>query len=176
MHYKNNLYHTGLRLSLVGLILLLNSFTLIPDAHIHFHTGDLPAAIHQAQEENKLVFVDVYASWCTSCKLMEESTFRSDRVAGLVNDHYIPVKLNIDSIEGEIFAAQEGITVLPALLVLNQKGDKLSQVNQALQTEGMVKLLKKTLTIEAWGNGTYLSYIVLVEAMEGVDISQHSHY
>lgn len=131
--------------TLIGLILILCSFTSTSGGYINFHHGDMKTVINRAQSEDKLIFVDVYASWCTSCKLMEESTFRSEDVTDLINDHYVPVKLNIESLEGEIFAVQEGITVLPALLVLNKKGNKLTQVNQALQAEGMVKLLKKHL-------------------------------
>ena len=103
------------------------------------------SVIVRAQLEDKLIFVDVYAPWCTSCKLMEESTFRSNEVATLLNRHYVPVKIDIESLEGEIFATQENISTLPALLVLNQEGDKLTQVNEALQTEDMLKLLKKHL-------------------------------
>ncbi len=134
-----------MRNSLIGLILILYSFTNTSVGYINFHYGDMRAVIDLAKSEDKLIFVDVYASWCTSCKLMEESTFRSEDVTDLINDHYVPVKLNIESLEGEIFAVQEGITVLPALLVLNKEGNKLTQVNQALQVEGMVKLLKKHL-------------------------------
>ena len=123
----------------------LSSFVVTGGSHINFHYGDIRSALELAQLEEKLVFVDVYAQWCTSCKLMEESTFRAQPVVRVVNDHYVAVKINIESLEGELFAAQEGITTLPALLVLDAQGQKLAQVNEALQAEGMLQMLKKYL-------------------------------
>ena len=134
-----------LKIALTSLALVLCAFSAFNERHIHFHHGDMRRVIDQAISEDKMIFVDVYASWCTSCKLMEESTFRAEKVVHLINAHYVPVMINVESLEGELFAAQEHITTLPALLVLNKEGKKLTQVNHALQTEGMLQLLKKHL-------------------------------
>ncbi len=109
---------------------------------IVFRHVDVRSAMAQAEEEEKLIFVDVYATWCTACKLMEESSFRAPEVVDLVNEHYVPLKLNIESVEGKLFAVQENIQTLPALLILNEKGERLAKVDEALRAGPLAKLLK----------------------------------
>lgn len=110
---------------------------------IDFRQGNIRGALEQADEEGKLVFVDVVASWCTNCKLMDESTFQSQDVVRLINQYYVPVKIDVESIEGKLFAAQENVMTLPALLVLDETGSRLVKVDQALTAAQMVKILNE---------------------------------
>ncbi|MDH3648209.1 MAG: thioredoxin family protein [Saprospiraceae bacterium] len=114
---------------------------LPPNSEIDFQNGDLHLARDQAIMDGKWVFVEVYASWCIACRLMDETTFRSPLVAEVMSSHFIPVRLDIDDIEGKIFAAEHNVSILPALLVIDGKGKKISQVNEALSTNEMVSVL-----------------------------------
>ncbi|MGE3403709.1 MAG: protein-disulfide reductase DsbD family protein [Vicinamibacterales bacterium] len=60
----------------------------------------LPDALAVAQAEGKPVFIDMWATWCTACFVMEETTFRDDAVvAGL--DNYVKVKFQAEDPEME---------------------------------------------------------------------------
>lgn len=51
----------------------------------------------QAAKENKYIFMDVGATWCVPCHMMEKDVFTSDSVAQFYNKAYICVKLQADS-------------------------------------------------------------------------------
>jgi len=138
-------YHRGFIIALSAVMCLQLLAAAVPAElfkWIVFKHQDVRSAMAEASEEDKLIFVDVYATWCTACKLMEESSFRSAEVVDLVNAHYVPLKLNIESVEGKLFAVQENIQTLPALLILNEKGERLAKVDKALQAGPLAKLLK----------------------------------
>jgi len=50
----------------------------------------------RAKSENKKVFVHFYADWCSTCKIMENKTFKDPAVIAALNQDYIPVKVNVD--------------------------------------------------------------------------------
>jgi len=118
------------------------------DNRIDFWLGDIRSALEEAQTKDKLVFVDVYALRCTSCKLMEESTFRSPEVVRILNEHYVPLKIDVDSPEGKMFAAQENVQTLPVLEFLDAKGNRLTKVDQALNSAEILDVLNKHISPE----------------------------
>jgi len=50
-----------------------------------------------AKKENKPVLVFLQASWCNTCKRMNDKTFADKEVISLVQENFIPVKLDIDT-------------------------------------------------------------------------------
>ena len=53
--------------------------------------------IGKAKAKNKFVFVDCYATWCGPCKFMDKDIYPKDSVGGYMNDHFISVKMQMDS-------------------------------------------------------------------------------
>jgi thiol:disulfide interchange protein len=47
---------------------------------INFQKIDLEAAKKIAAKENKLIFIDLYTTWCGPCKLMAKNTFTDARI------------------------------------------------------------------------------------------------
>jgi len=46
------------------------------------------------QKEPRKVFIDIYATWCGPCKLMDKKTFADPSIVEYVNENYYAVKLN----------------------------------------------------------------------------------
>jgi len=53
-------------------------------------------AFGRAASEDKLVFLDISASWCHWCKVMEETTYKDPRVVELLNTGFVPVYVDSD--------------------------------------------------------------------------------
>jgi thioredoxin-related protein len=51
----------------------------------------------KAKEENKMIFVDCYASWCGPCKEMDRSVYVINKVGTAVNPYFVSLKLQMDS-------------------------------------------------------------------------------
>lgn len=53
-------------------------------------------AVEKMKKEKRKIFIDVYTDWCGYCKVMDKNTFTDEKVAGLLNQHFYPVKLNAE--------------------------------------------------------------------------------
>jgi thioredoxin-related protein len=51
----------------------------------------------KARAEHKYIFVDVFATWCGPCKMMDRDVYVKDSVARLMDGPFISVRLQMDS-------------------------------------------------------------------------------
>ena len=49
-----------------------------------------------AQEEDKLILLDLTAVWCHACHVMEETTYADPSIIALLNSQFIPVRVDTD--------------------------------------------------------------------------------
>jgi thioredoxin 1 len=90
---------------------------------IQFHEGSWAEALALAKAENKLVFLDVYASWCGPCKRLKANTFTDENVASLYNASFINVAVDGEKGEGIELARKYGVRAYPSLIFVNPKGE-----------------------------------------------------
>ena len=77
---------------------------------INFHTKNLEEAKKLAQQENKLIFIDLYTTWCGPCKLMKKNTFPDAELGAFFNKTFI--SLSID-------AEKEGVDLAKQFKIVN---------------------------------------------------------
>ena len=82
--------------------------------------ASLDAGLAQAKAENKMVLVDVWATWCKNCLTMDKTTFKDAEVMARLDD-YVKVKFQAEdpeaSPEREVIKRFEGVG-LPVYAVL----------------------------------------------------------
>jgi thioredoxin-related protein len=61
------------------------------------HWYDLQEGLKLAQERNKHVFIDFSTSWCGWCRKMERDVFSDPEVEKVLNQDFVPVKVDGDS-------------------------------------------------------------------------------
>ncbi len=59
----------------------------------------LEEALSKAPDEGKKILVDVYAEWCPYCRRMHTEVYKDKDVLEAISDHYIWVKINVESEE-----------------------------------------------------------------------------
>jgi thioredoxin-related protein len=57
--------------------------------------------LEKAKEEDKKIFVDVYATWCGPCKKMDADVYTNAKVAEFVNENFIAVKVQMDQVKND---------------------------------------------------------------------------
>lgn len=53
-------------------------------------------AFNRAREEKKPVLLDIGASWCHWCHVMDEGTYENEEISSYINGHFIAVKVDRD--------------------------------------------------------------------------------
>lgn len=89
---------------------------------INFHEGTWAEALAKAKEENKLIFLDISASWCGPCKQLKKTTFKDASVGDFYNDKFINVELDGEVGEGITLAQKYKLQGYPALYFINSDG------------------------------------------------------
>ena len=50
----------------------------------------------QAKDQDKLILLDLTAVWCHACHVMDETTYQDPTIAQLLNQKFIPIKVDTD--------------------------------------------------------------------------------
>lgn len=51
----------------------------------------------KAKKENKIIFVDCYATWCGPCKIMDRNVFSLNAIGDAVSQRFLSVKVQMDT-------------------------------------------------------------------------------
>ena len=89
---------------------------------IRFESGSLSEILAKAKKENKLVFMDVYASWCGPCKIMATQVFTQKKVGDYFNKTFVNAKFDAEKGEGVQIARRYGVEAYPTFLLLDGNG------------------------------------------------------
>ena len=113
-----------------------------------FHYNEsstLTAVVDKAVAVNKLVFVDIYADWCTPCKLMDEDVFSDNEMTDFMKKHFVNYKVDGEKHNGPNIGVMFGIPGYPTLLISDQKGRILERNEGALYQTGLKDMANRAL-------------------------------
>lgn len=89
---------------------------------IHFIEQDWDQARKAAHDENKLIFLDIYATWCGPCKMLKQNTFSDSTVGKFFDKNFINVSVDGEKGVGPQLAQQYSIEGYPTLIVADETG------------------------------------------------------
>ncbi len=92
------------------------------DVGIQFIHQNWDKALQQAKEQNKLIFIDIYATWCGPCKLLQKKTFTDQKVADFFNENFINLSIDAEKTIGPELAQKFAIQGYPTLIVADATG------------------------------------------------------
>lgn len=96
---------------------------------IKFNKITYDKALKQAKSSKKLIFIDVYTSWCGPCKQMAKTTFQSEKVGNYFNEKFINMKLDAElEADGTKVATDFKVTAYPTMLFINGDGKLIKRV------------------------------------------------
>lgn len=112
---------------------------------IAFFKGTWAEALTLAREENKLIFLDAYATWCSPCKLMQRNVFSHAEAGEFFNAHFINVKVNMERGEGPALARKYGLRAYPTLFFIDAAGDVKLHAEGYRSTRQLIRMGRQAL-------------------------------
>lgn len=121
----------------------------ITDANegITFFHGSFEDALVLTAEENKMVFVDVWTTWCGPCIVMQETVFPLPEVGEYFNARFISYKLDAENEDqnGPEISTQYEIELLPTYLILDSEGIEVSRATGSVAPNQFIAMVDRML-------------------------------
>ncbi len=89
---------------------------------IQFIEADWNKALAEAKKQNKLIFLDAYASWCGPCKLLKKNTFPDKEAGEYFNKNFISVAIDMEKGEGPALSEKYSVNAYPTLIITDANG------------------------------------------------------
>jgi len=99
---------------------------------IQFIEDDWDLALKTAQSQHKLVFIDIYATWCGPCKMIKQYTFTDSAVGEFFNKNFVNISIDGEKGVGPQLMQQFAVNAYPTLIVTDGTGKPV------LATEGFL--------------------------------------
>jgi thioredoxin 1 len=115
------------------------------DKGIRFYQGTWNEALELAQKENKIIFLDIYATWCRPCKMLKSKTFSEEEVGAFYNQNFINMTIDGEKGQGAVLARKYGIKAYPSLLFIDSNGRLISGATGYHAPKKFIRLGKKVL-------------------------------
>jgi len=118
----------------------LGLFSLPLQAITFEQESSWPELLAQASAANKILFVDAYATWCGPCKMMDRDVFPDEALSAYFDEHFINVKIDMESQRGLPFAADYEVDAYPSLFFIAPDGSVLRKNVGAIDVEQLMRV------------------------------------
>ncbi len=121
--------------------LILVSISFVSNAQVRFANIELRAAKQRATIEDKLIFVDTYASYCKPCKQLDIE-FKNQKLSKYLNKHFINVKVDMEGKFGQDFKNKYQVVFLPTIMILDKHGNLKFKIDRLASADELLALSK----------------------------------
>jgi len=112
-------------------LLILALGVLTVHAQVKFETRSTDAVRALAEQSGKLVFIDLYASWCPPCRMMDSQVFSRKDVGEFMEQRFVCAKYDTDRSIGRDLLARYGSGAVPTYLIFDTEGELLGRIQGA---------------------------------------------
>jgi thioredoxin-like negative regulator of GroEL len=84
--------------------------------------------LRRARAEKKPIMVDLYATWCGPCKMLDRVTFADEEIGAWAKKTLVSAKIDAEKGEGRRLARRYAVHSFPTVLFLDPSGDELDRL------------------------------------------------
>jgi thioredoxin-related protein len=106
--------------------------------------AEMREAQQKASDQQLMMFVDVYATWCGPCKLMDQQVYTDPAVADYMNANFVNVRMDGESVYGSVYASEQQLEGYPTMFIFSREGEPVSRVIGFTPPEELVQSLTST--------------------------------
>ena len=115
------------------------------ETSIRFIEADWNKALQTAKDAKKLVFIDIYATWCGPCRMLKKNTFTDKNVAQFFNDNFINVSIDGEKGVGPDLLERYQVEAYPTLIIADENGDPVLYTMGYLDPKTLLEFAKAAL-------------------------------
>ncbi len=134
-------------LIVIQLVLLLG-IPVRSHTQVQFIEVETAAEMKEAREKASagelLLFVDVYATWCGPCKMMDRDVYTEPAVAAYMNGNFVSVRMDGETDFGRRYAAEQKLEGYPSMFIFGPEGDPVSRLVGFMPAEELLGSLRNT--------------------------------
>ncbi len=130
----------GLILAIVGAFMIVGGLQQHSGGTHPNWVKDEPIALETAMQENKLVMLDFYATWCGACNELDNHTFSDQRVVDRLEE-YITVKLDFSANSDKTLTDKYSIRGLPVVIFMDAQGKIYERIEKFVKPEKMLEII-----------------------------------
>ncbi|PTL33174.1 hypothetical protein C7120_00615 [Prevotella sp. oral taxon 376] len=141
------------RMKWIGTLLIWCCFSSVvqaqPSQGVNFHDNESWSSILKlASDQDKLIFVDCYTTWCGPCKALAKEVFPLKAVGDYFNEHFINVRYDMEKGDGKMLhdRYKKNIIGFPTLLFIDKTGKVVQQMAGFQDVEKLIAGAKKAFT------------------------------
>ena len=127
------------------ILAVLIPFSLLAQEVNFMKNPEWQKVLDKAKKEQKYIFLDAYTDWCGWCKVMDKETFTNPEVARMLNDRFIPVKMEMETGYGIKLAMKYNVSGFPSFLIFNPEGNLVYSMIGYMKAEPFLEELHKGL-------------------------------
>ena len=133
---------------IISFLFLVISTALFSQDGIKFGKQSFAKTLEQAKKENKLIFLDAFASWCGPCKLLDKNVFPKKEVGDYFNANFLNLHIDMEKGEGIEIAKKYSIYSYPTLLFINGDGKVVYKAAGYMSPQELISIAKEAVNPE----------------------------
>jgi len=131
-----------------ALILLLLLIPVVIKSQVQFievsTLQEMEAVQKKASDQMLMLYVDVYATWCGPCKMMDQQVYTDPAVADFMNTQFVNVRLDGECDYGRQYVTEQQLEGYPTMYIFSDEGERVSKIVGFTPAEELVVTLKST--------------------------------
>lgn len=136
---------------LLFLVLMTLSAAAV-SAQVRFESRSTDAVRAMAAERNKLVFIDLFATWCPPCRMMEREVFSREDVGEFMAERFVCAQYDVDKSTGRALMRKYGVRSVPTYMIFDIEGELLGSITGGSSAGEFMKSVERILA--GSGKGT----------------------